>query len=118
MPGCIERSVIGKATLSFHTKLEGGQCIFLVPDTGAFIAVGNNGASSSFDTPYRTKYGEIISASNHLNTRDFEIGAEGGGEQSLKAMEELFTSHKLPNAILQQRTNPDSKYRVYVRDAI
>ena len=55
-----------------HTTQEGGQCVFLIADTGVLLCIGNQGAAAKFDSPYRNKYGEPLNDDdNTVNQVEF-----------------------------------------------
>ena len=90
----------------------------MLTDSGELLLIGNNGAAAKFDSPYRTKFGEPInSEDNTIHQVDYEIRNEGGGLKHLEEMKKMLENSNLMNSILQQRSNPDQRFRVYRRGA-
>jgi len=103
--------------LCYHTRItEGGSSIFLHTSTGRFITI-QNGSSALFDPPYRNKYGEQAHTEDK-NWEQFQIDEQGGGSAHLAAIKKKFVEFNVGNSILQQRTNPDSKFKVYMRNML
>lgn len=117
-PGCLEKGLGGHGQLSQHTIQEGGQCVFMVAESGSFLCIGNNLACAMSDSPYRNRFGEIISLKNTIDQVDYEINNEGGGQKCLEQMTKSFQGFEMTNNILQLRTNPDSRYRIFMRDLL
>ena len=103
--------------LSYHARVhEGGCAAFLHTSTGRIILI-QNGSSAMFDTPYRNKYGEA--ADPNLKKWDtFHIDEQGGGLEVMRSLKQKFIKFQVANSILQQRCNPDAKYKTYVKNAI
>jgi len=76
-----------------------------------------NGSGATFDTPFRSKYGELVSPSS-TDGEAFNIDEHGGGQGALDLMKKLYIDFQLANEVLQQRKNPDSKYKIYIKHAI
>ena len=96
--------------LSSHSRLhEGGQCVFINLQEATIILIGNNGSSAKFESPYRTKYGEMYTGYNK-NTHEYLLDEEGGGLAQLRSLQQSYKNFELCNRVLAQRTNPDSKF--------
>lgn len=103
--------------LSYHARLhEGGGAIYLQTSTGAIVMI-QNGTSAKFDTPYRNKYGELANPDDK-RLDSFNIDDQSGGAAALKQVKQKYLEFQVGNAILQQRTNPDVEYRVYLKHAM
>ena len=73
--------------------------------------------SAIFATPYRNRFGEQASDVNK-NYEDFAIDEQGGGVDALKKLKKSYMNFGLANDILQQRTNPDAKFKIYLKNAL
>lgn len=63
-----------------------------------------------FDSPYRTKFGEVNTFKNLIDQVDYLTNNEGGGQKCIDNMSKSINNFEVLNNILQARTNPDSKY--------
>jgi len=77
----------------------------------------NNGVPGIFATPYRNKFGELASDTDK-SYGDYAINEQGGGTDALKRLRKSYMNFTTANDVLQQRTNPDSKFKVYLKKAL
>ena len=77
---------------------EAGQSLFLQTSSGSIILI-NNGSATFYDSPYRNRFGEIVSE-QHKNMDEFTIDQEGGGLDALNQLKRSFLEFKLPNLIV------------------
>jgi len=47
---------------------------------------------------------------------EFSIDQEGGGLDALNHLKRSFLEFKIPNLIVSQRMNPDTKYKIVIRN--
>ena len=69
------------------------------------------------ETPYRNKYGELAHP-NDKRWDSFKIDQEGGGEDAMRAIQKMYVEFKVGNSILQSRTDPDSSFKVYLKNTL
>jgi len=75
--------------ICYHTRMhEGGQAAYLHTSTGNFLLV-QNGTAAIFETPYRNKYGELISQ-EEKNWDAFVIDEQGGGLAALQQIQKKY----------------------------
>ena len=66
-----------------------------------------NGTPSIYDSPYRNKYGELVSEADK-KYNEFQIDEQGGGVEALNQVRKKLINFTVGNEILQTRTNPDT----------
>ena len=112
-----ETKAANEGVLSWHARVhEGGGSIYLQPNDGTILLL-QNGAGATFDTPFRSKYGELVGPAS-TDGGAFNIDEHGGGQGALDSIKKLYVDSQLANAVLQQRKNPDSAYKIYLKHAI
>lgn len=103
--------------MSYHARVhEGGQALFLQTSTGQIILI-SNGTSGIFESVYRNKYGESVTNESKY-WESFKIDEEGGGQADLAKIRKQYLDFKIANAILLQRINPDTKFKVYNKHSL
>jgi len=89
----------------------------LMQTSSGRIILMNNGVPGIFATPYRNKFGELASDTDK-SYGDYAINEQGGGTDALKRLRKSYMNFTTANDVLQQRTNPDSKFKVYLKKAL
>lgn len=84
--------------------------------SGRIILI-NHGVSAICATPYRNRFGEQASDDNK-SYDDFAINEQGGGIDALKKLKKSYMNFTIANEILQNRTNPDGKFRVFLKNVL
>lgn len=82
--------------------------------TGRIILM-NSGVSAICATPYRNKYGEEASEDTK-NYEEYVIDELGGGRDALNKLRKSYMNFTIANDVLQARTNPNSKFRVFLKN--
>ena len=78
-----------EGTLSWHARVhEGGSSIYLQTNDGSIIML-QNGSGATFDTPFRSKYGQLVNQSGP-DAESFNIDEHGGGKVALDRLLKLY----------------------------
>lgn len=75
-----------------------------------YMVIIQNGSCTLYDSPYRNKYGEIV------NFRDKRYEDYNIDSYCLDQLRTKYLSFQIANEILQSRTNPDSKFTVFLKN--
>ena len=93
--------------LTYHARMcEGGSCIFLVPQKAQIYFV-DQGRILKGDSPYRNQLGESFSIKKSAKWQKFEMSEETGGAQIYANLRKAYLELKIPQLILQGRTNAE-----------
>ena len=103
--------------MSWHSRVEEGGITILMQTSSGRIILINNGVSAICATPYRNRFGEQASDDNK-NYDDFAINEQSGGTDAIKKLRKSYMSFTIANEILQQRTNPDGKFRIFIKGVL
>ena len=92
--------------LCHHAKHEeGGQCIYLLTNTGQIILVADDGlVCDKLSSPYRTQFGECYSSSiSNEDRASLKVDVEGGGAEYLREINQAFRTGGIPDMLVQGR---------------
>ena len=85
--------------LTWHARLhEGGATAYLHTSSGNIIMM-QNGTPAIYDTPYRNKYGELVSEAEK-KYNEFQVDSQGGGIESMNQLKKKFLNFQIGNEIL------------------